>query len=595
MTFTLDRLRPRRRGPSLDFVAQTEHAVVFCRVLLAATTLAIAIVDPVQPSYLPGVGFAVLGGYLGFSAALFWMVRGQHVRGRRVGPYSLIADIFWIFAITLFTDRGATPFFLLNVFVISSASVRWGFAVSGPVTIFLALMYPAVIFFASHFLDPEAFIFHRAQLFRPAYLVALGYLIGYIGEHERCAKGKLRFMLQLTTASRRDRAVGWGLTRLMSRVMHYFGAQRGVLVLCDPETGHFFTWDVNRRNDRPHVHLRISKDDSLALSLTSPTEALIVNLARSGRSNAHCYDVATRTMHRKTIESEFRLPDGDAIQSALVVPVLIQRQLRGHAVVTRDGRRRFTRDELEFLLLIVGQTAMGFEAARLQEKAEEVAVLEERARIARDLHDGFIQSLAGIDLRLEACRNLVNRDPSRVPRQLEELQQMVDRGYRDVRHYLRTLRSASRRAEDLSNALDQIVAEFAIRDRLHVDLVLPATDPGLPASSVHEMTQITREALHNAVRHGHATRASVTLSVYPSHCHVVVRDNGRGFQNVHGLVEVDGYVAAAAAPWSIRDRTAALGGVLRIRSEPGIGAEVSVIVPVGARANGTVTRSGEPA
>jgi signal transduction histidine kinase len=572
------RMRPARRGVSLEAISQTEKVVAFCRVLLAAATLVIAIVDPMQPSYRPDLGYVVLGGYFLFSVALFWLVRGEHVRGRRVGPYSAVADVVWIAAIALFTDRGATPFFLLNIFVISSVSIRWGFAVSAPLTILLALLYPA-LFFVARLLDPEVFAFHRAHLFRPVFLIALGYLVGYLGEHERRSKRKLGFMLELTTELRRRRAPGWGLTRLMRRVLDYFDAPRGVLVLLDPESGNYFTWDLSRRNGRPHVRLRITPSDPLLVSFARPTEALLVNAAPGATGSALCYDVVTGA-RRKVAAPVVALPDGAPVHTMLVVPVLIQRELRGRAVVVRDGRPRFTRDDLEFLLVIAGQAATGFEAARLQEKAEEVAVLEERARIARDLHDGFIQSLAGIDLRVEACRKLVDRDPSRIPRQLEDLHQMVERGYREVRHYLTVLRSASRKADDLCATLDQLAAEFSIREHLRVELALPAEDPGLPATMVYELGQIVREALRNAVRHGRATEAVVEVVVYATYCHVTVRDNGRGFQNVRDMVDADGYLTAAAAPWSIRDRAAVLGGALRIRTRAGDGVEVQLRVPL---------------
>src|SRR5262249_49990854 len=159
--------------------------------------------------------------------------------------------------------------------------------------------------------------------------------------------------------------------------------------------------------------------------------------------------------------------------------------------------------------------------------------------------------LAGIDLRIAACRKLVERDPQRVPRQLEDLQESVDRGYREVRHYLSVLRSASRQADDLCAALDQLAAEFSMREHLRVELALPADDPGLPATAVYELTQIVREALRNALRHGGATEAVVTLTVEPTQCHIVIRDNGRGFQNTRGIIDPDGYLEPAAAPWSI--------------------------------------------
>ena len=589
MRSVLDRLRPGRRSP-LDVISHTEKVIALCRVLLAATTLVVAIVDPVQPSYRPDIGFVVLGAYVAFSALLFWLVRNERVSEDRVGPYSTAADVVWIVLISLFTDRGATPFFLVNIFVISSVSVRWGFAVAAPMTLFLAMLYPALIFFAGRWLDPEIFNFRRGHLFRPIYLIALGHLIGYLGEHERRSKRKLGFMLELTTAFRPNRAPGWTVTRLMRRVLRFFGAPRGILVLRDPESSNYFTWDMARRDGQLRVRLRITKEDPLLLADVSATEAVLINSRPPGAGSAFLYDVVTGTMRRKPSGNEIRLPDAETAQAILAVPILVRRESRGRAVIVREGRRRFTQEDLEFLLLIAGQTASNFEAVRLQEKAEEVAVLEERARIARDLHDGFIQSLAGIDLRIAACRKLVERDPKRVPRQLEELQETVDRGYREVRHYLSVLRSASRQADDLCATLDQLAAEFSIREHLHVDLALPANDPGLPATAVYELAQIVREALRNAVRHGHATEAVVKLAAHNSHCNIVIRDNGRGFQNTRGLIDADGYLAPAAAPWSIRDRAAALGGALRIRSHPGEGAEISVSVPIAELANQT----GEP-
>src|SRR5262249_57436039 len=122
---------------------------------------------------------------------------------------------------------------------------------------------------------------------------------------------------------------------------------------------------------------------------------------------------------------------------------------RGRARGVREAGRKFRGDDLGYLLALVGEAAASLETVRLQSKAEEVAVLEERGRIARDLHDGFIQALAGIDLRVEAAKLLLQRDPVRVPKALEDLHAAVDSGYREVRHYLTVLRQASREANDL--------------------------------------------------------------------------------------------------------------------------------------------------
>ncbi len=563
---------------TLGGISPTEKVIAFCRVLLGIATLAIMIVDPKTPLW-PPVAYPIVGTYVGVSVVLFLLVRAEIVRGRKVGPYSVVFDIVFGILITLFTERGATPFFLLNIFVIASVSVRWGFKASAPVTILLAVTYPLLIFIASKWIDPDFFSVQRAHFFRPIYLVALGYLIAYLGEHERRSKQKLGVMLELTTAIRPGRAPGWALTHIMRRILHHYDAPHGVVVLRDPESRRYFTWDMDRQHGRLKLGLRISESDPYPVPFASSTEAFFCNTSDPNGLTAFCYDVVSGATQRKAVAGDVRLPGRGLDQALLMVPVLIQRELRGRAMVLRKRRPKFAREDMEFLLLVVGQAAAAFEAARLQAKAEEVAVLEERARIARDLHDGFIQSLAGIDLRAEACLRLMERDPTRVPRELAELQQTVERGYREVRHYLNVLRSSSREAHDLRATLEQVAAEFSIRDRLRVALELPSDDPELPPSTAYELTQIVREALRNAVRHGGAKEATVKLTAYGPHCSLLIQDNGRGFAASSAAVGADGVVQPHAVPWSIRERTASLGGTLRVRSQPNRGVEIHVVVP----------------
>jgi signal transduction histidine kinase len=570
-----------RRAAPLEAFSRTEKIIAFCRVLLALGTLAVVVVDPKQPSFLPTAGFVVLGSYLAYSLILFALVRGEYVRQDRIGFLSTAADIVWVSVITIFTERGPSPFFLLHVFVISGASVRWGLAGAVPVTITLALAYPLMVLIASRLIDSEDLVFHRAHLFRPLYLLAAGYLIGYLGEHERRSKRKLSFMLDLVAPVRRSRSPGRAITRLARRALAFFDAPRGALVLRDPDSGRWFTWDIARTDGKVRVCLRITASDPCPLLFAGATEGFLANDLRPGRRTALCYDIRSGVIVRRQIDPELPALVASA-QALLVAPVLLQHELRGRAIVGRTSRRKFTRDDLEFLLVLVGQAASSLETVRLQAKAEEVAVLEERARIARDLHDGFIQALAGIDLRVEAAKLLLQRDPRRVPKALEDLQTAVDSGYREVRHYLTVLRQASRQAADLGSTLDRLAAEFSIRERLKVHMARPQADPGLPTSTAYELTQIVREALHNAVRHGQATQAVVKLGARSSHVYLVVRDNGRGFPDGNGTVDADGFLKPAVAPWSIRERAAALGGSLRVWSQPGRGAEVSLLIPVAA-------------
>jgi signal transduction histidine kinase len=573
---------PRRTSP-LEVVSRTEKIIAFCRMILAVATFAVVVVDPKLPSVRSDLGYVVLVAYVVYSALLFLLVRREYLRQELVAPYSTAADIAWTTLITLSTEGGTSPFFLLHVFVISSVSVRWGFRATMLVAMVLATLYPAVFYVATHGMGSDVG-FRRIHLFRPVYLLTLAYLIGYLGEHERRSKRKLSFMLELPAAFRRNRPPGRALSRLMRRTMDHFAADRTVLVLRDPESGRYVTWDVARRAGRLRVGLRITEDDPLPLHFAARTEGFLANDLRPATGTALCYDVLTGDIQRRTIAPPLVLPDSDTAQFVLAAPILIHRESRGHALVVRaTGRRKFTRDDLEFLLLLVGQAAAGFENIRLQEKAEEIAVLEERGRIARDLHDGFIQSLAGIDLRVEACKVLLQRDPPRVARGLEELHQAVERGYREVRQYMAMLRAPRQPSDGLWAMLDRLKEEFSSRERLQVHLARPSAEPGLEAATGYELAQIVREALQNAVRHGRASQAVVKISARQSHLYLIVRDNGTGFKMPQARVDADGFLVSSATPWSIRERTAALGGSLRVWTQPGRGTEISVIIPAAER------------
>lgn len=555
--------------------SRTEKVVAFCRVLLAVATALIVLADPRLPGPLPHVTAAVLGGYLLFSAVVFWLVRSERVRQEVSAPATVAADVVWISVLTLLTERGASPFFLLHVFVISSVSVRWGFMATVRVCALLAIVYPVTAYAASHLVGGGLFEFQRYHIFRPVYLLVLGYLIGYLGEHELQAKRKLGLMLELMTTVRRRPPNGLLLGLLMRRVLRFFGAQHAVLSVQDPESHRYFTWHLEHTGRRRRFGLTITTQPTCVLPFASGAEGVLANDTRHGAGSALCYDPITGTLERRPVTPATRLPVQHPT-GLIAAPILLQEGSRGYALLATTGQRRFTRDDLEYLLLLVTQATAGLEAARLQAKAEEIAVLEERARIARDLHDGFIQSLAAIDLRLESLKRLLGRDPARVPAALQDLHGTVERGYADVRHYLKVLRDTTRPVEGLGTAIDRVVAEFTLRHKMSVTVHRPPTDPDLPATAVHELAQIIREALNNAARHGRASNAMVKVSDYGAHLVLIVREDGAGFA---APTDADGFLPAEALPWSIRERAELLGGELRIRSRPGKGTELSLSIP----------------
>src|SRR5262249_54970561 len=156
--------------------------------------------------------------------------------------------------------------------------------------------YPLMILLASHAIDSDDLAFHRAHLFRPLYLLAAGYLIGYLGEHERRSKRKLSFMLDLVAPVPPGQSPGRVINRLARRALQFFDAGRGALILRDPESGRWFTWDIARTARKMRVGLRITQEDPCPLSFAGDTEGFLANDLQPGGRTALCYDVRSGVM-----------------------------------------------------------------------------------------------------------------------------------------------------------------------------------------------------------------------------------------------------------------------------------------------------------
>jgi hypothetical protein len=402
----------------------------------------------------------------------------------------------------------------------------------------------------------------------------LGYLIGYLGEHERRSKRKLGFMLEMPAAFRRNRAPGRALSRLMRHTLEHFEAERGLLVLRDPESGHYVTWVVARRDGRTKLAFRVTDSDPMPIPFATATEGFLANDLRPATGTALCYDIMTGTMERRALSLPFQLAESAAAQAILAAPVLIQRELRGHALIIRGARRKFTRDDLEFLLLLVGQAAPTGKslAGEGRRGRRPRGTRPHRPRPARRIHP---VARRRIDLRVGPPPCAL-AGSTRVRRRWKAAPGGGPRLSRGPPLPGCCARAAP--AQDLwtrSTAWQTGSRAAASRG----PVARPSADPGLPAATGYELTQIVREALHNAVRHGRASQVVIKINARPSHLYLIVRDNGRGFTSDREPIDADGFLAPAAAPWSIRERTATLGGALSVWSKAGHGAEIQLKIP----------------
>jgi signal transduction histidine kinase len=288
------------------------------------------------------------------------------------------------------------------------------------------------------------------------------------------------------------------------------------------------------------------------------------------------YDMTTHRPIRLLETDEPGFLAHSRARSLISIPIHAGGAIRGRLLLARR-RANFSKEDLDFCQTLVSQSTMILDNVVLQAKAEELAVAEERARIARDVHDGFVQSLASIDVGIEVCRRMEAKQPERLARELEELQRTVKHGYRDARMYLERLREQTPHGPDVDTAVRDLVREFRERGDIQVDLEAKTEGVAARHGIGFELLQIVREGLTNISKHAAASQASIAIDASNGCYSVVIRDNGRGFPSA-SRSEQD-LLPRSAAPWSIRERVEALGGSLKLRSRIGGGSEIRITLP----------------
>ena len=262
----------------------------------------------------------------------------------------------------------------------------------------------------------------------------------------------------------------------------------------------------------------------------------------------------------------------------LGVPVVSKGRTVGQLYLTNEASEpEFSSEDEEVMILFARQAAVAIDNARLYRQVQTLAMLEERERIARDLHDSVIQSLYALGLRLENVVNTTHDIPKQVSEQLSYSVDKLDEVIRDLRSNILGLNPQVYYGKRLNQGLEDLLTELQLNAFVNVNLALPE-DLDEPLSSSHrmELLQVMKEAMTNILKHAQAQNVSVEGANMKGLIKLTIKDDGKGFdpqlprsEERQGLRNMDIRVQRA-------------GGWLEIDSAVGAGTVISVNIPVTA-------------
>jgi signal transduction histidine kinase len=246
--------------------------------------------------------------------------------------------------------------------------------------------------------------------------------------------------------------------------------------------------------------------------------------------------------------------------------------------VASRSLQAFSRQEVELLSNLANQVAIAIENARLYEQVQTSATLDERERIAREMHDSLAQTLGVLHLKVSRAQQLLGSDqPSRVEAALEEIRKLTEDAYDDVRQAIYGLRTFVSRRLGLVPTLTEYLHEWSVQSGIAVDLQIHSEEATrLPPEAEVQLIRIIQEALTNVRKHTGAEHAWVSFSLEEGLAVVTIADDGKGF----ALAELQKQSRKGFGLETMRERAESVGGSLEITSQLGKGTQVVARLPL---------------
>jgi len=533
-----------------------EHTLADVRLILWFATVAVAATFWIEsPVHIHQV--VAMAAFLVYCVAMWAVIKYRPWKFRTAAAVSSFLEVFlitgliaaWSWTGPIFTR---SPFYLWYVFYVASISLRYGMQMSILSLSASVVMYTAVSFFA-----PAKFVYSAGFMGDTGFLFVLAFMFGHIAERQRSYQKRLAVVnelgVELASLSTSKEIVNLLVTETMGLV----GASK--------------CWFASGRQNGESFNSSDSGDEwlsemSLSLGMWSPAEVM----------------KRREALVSNNPKRDPRLPkdvlEKLGLKSLAAVPLWVRDVPVGVLYVADKEPRGFGGYDLELLELIAAQAAPIIENVQLWERLKEAAAGEERLRIARDLHDNFLQTLSALKLYLERCRLVIEKDPVRAKGQIDRMLEISTEGLGDVRSYLSQLRLVGPEPSKFGQAAERCSAEAAVRGGFAVHTDIRLSEECITPEISLAAFQILRELLNNVVKHAEAANVWVTIRTAGDRLEMCVRDDGRGFEDQSGIGHEEGHLGLVG----VKERLEEIGGDIRITSRIGEGTEVVVTIPTSA-------------
>jgi len=599
----LDVLSPRlavRQRPGE--MIEVERVLAIARAVLAVTSLAALKLYPTESFPAANLGssnpvssnpvssnlvFGLLLLYAGHAVGLLVLLWRWSEVPPRFSWTVQTADILWpcLISVFLLTNGPVNPFFLYFIFAVLAAAFRWGMREA------LLTMVVAIVAMAG-----EAFAVKHAWgnhvwfaapagpgrgvliMMRIVYLIIFGLLIGQLTESEKRRRAEASSIFQISSKARVDAGLKSTLQAVLQEMLKLFQGRELLLLTREAGAGSAHLWRVATiENDgevnfswrsldnaqaRPYLFELPAQGEGTAWLGGNPLNAITID--RDGkrlRGSGCCLSQEFVSRH--------------PFDKLLTSSVLFAPDLSCRIFLFEPGAGGRPQSQLRFLRDLTNRVAPAIYNVYLLRRLRSRAAAAERARIARDLHDGVVQSLHALAFRLYALRTGTRMDERERTQELLDLQELIQKEAAGLRSMIQHLQPVELDPAQLVDFLSGMIERYRYDTGIAAKFICDVGNVTMPPATSREIVGIVQEALANILKHSGAENVLVHLAAQRGTWILTIEDDGRGFEFSGRLTQLE-LERIRRGPLIIKQRARAIGAELTIESRPGQGARLEI-------------------
>lgn len=577
------RFLTRLNAPSSESErAQLELVLGTSRAVLGLLSAVAVYIDPTEPLKYTRIAHWLMMSWAVYSVVIVMMLR--YMRLPRFAPVVLhIGDILWPAVISVFTQGPNSPFIAYFIFALAAAGFRWGLpeTMATAVTGIGLLDLEAVVLTGgppAWELTLQGTFDVNGLIIRCSYLLILGVLIGYFGEMEKERRAESTVLNRILRSIRAEQGFGASLHHAVSEFLRIYNADRAYLIMQDLARDRVFLWQAGRTDP---------VDGQLYATEVAPSNGTAY-LRRNLPDTFYASDTDVGVQTLLLDGSDLREIDGQEFpqlpfHTGRVRSVLSSAYKLGHEWYARlylvNARLGTSREqELVFAERVFVQVTPALYSVFLVRRLRKRVGALERARVARELHDGAIQSLISAEMQVDVLRRRAEREVQPMSADLAHIQGLLQREVLNLRELMLQMKPVDLSPEQLLDYLADLVDRFRRDTGISAQFTTELQDIALSPHSCREVVRIVQEALVNVRKHASATHVLVRFGREDGFWKLTVDDDGKGF-DFTGRLTNDELVNSARGPAIIKERVRNIGGELNIVSRPGEGTRLEITIP----------------